>query len=308
MSTILHPSLISQHLQPTLPPRPPPRPPPQMLYPGKTTTSFSVQTWQKRYLVLRDNTVDKGSRLEICSSKENWADRLKKNCDKDVLDLRGSCVVSEYKRSKSFPFAFTLTRKGHASLILGAETEHELKQWMCAINLLTSKGPLHCHHSSTNSIFRDSVNGNASQRSEMISPQQGKRRSLHESSSLGLQDKTNNRSDFPHALDKWIIPAKGSRAGSTTSNSEYSSIYRGNPSTHLSSNAVAASGASFRVFTFYGAAVVLYLCCLRTKNQDCLRLGTQASNPVISTKGYQFVPHFFAHRSKRTSTAQLILT
>ena len=161
------------------------------------------QTWQKRYLVLRDNTIERGSRLEISSSFESWADKTKK-CDQYVLDLRNSCTVCVNRKSKSFPFSFTLTRKGHAPLILGVETEHELKQWMCAINLLTSKGPIRYHHNSTNSIFNSWI--------------QDPRPSLHQcGGSLDLPSY-----DCPYTLDKWIIHNKGSRKSSAPTNMEFS--------------------------------------------------------------------------------------
>ena len=165
---------------------------------------------------MRDNTIERGSRLEISSSFESWSDKTKK-CDQYVLDLRNPCTVCEYRKSKSFPFSFTLTRKGHASLILGVETEHELKQWMCAINLLASKGPIRYHPNSTNPIFRDSINSNVSQRSDN-SWIQGPRRSLHQcGGSLDLPSY-----DCPYTLDKWIIQNKGSRKSSAPTNMEFS--------------------------------------------------------------------------------------
>ena len=166
--------------------------------------------------MLRDNTIERGSRLEIYSSQESWTERQKKSCDKYLLDLRSSCSTVEYKKSKSFPFSFSVTRKGHASLIIGAETEHELKQWMCAINLLTSKEPLSYHHNSTNSIFRDSINMNMSHRSHN-SLTQDPRRSLHQcGGSLDLPSY-----ECPYTLDKWIIQNKGSRKSSAPTNMEF---------------------------------------------------------------------------------------
>ena len=166
--------------------------------------------------MLRDNTIERGSRLEIYSSQESWTDRLKKSCNKYLLDLRSLCSVTDYKKSKSFPYAFSVTRKGHASLIIGAETEHELKQWMCAIKLLTSKDPLSYHHNSTNSLFRDSINGNMSHRSRN-SLTQDPRRSLHQcGGSLDLPSY-----ECPYTLDKWIIQNKGFRKSSAPTNMEF---------------------------------------------------------------------------------------
>ena len=66
------------------------------------------QTWQKRLLVLRDAPKCQNSRLEVYNTDKNWYERKTEHF---IVELQNVSAIEEYNASKSYPYAFTLTRK-----------------------------------------------------------------------------------------------------------------------------------------------------------------------------------------------------
>ncbi|KAK2141083.1 hypothetical protein LSH36_1168g00011 [Paralvinella palmiformis] len=115
--------------------------------PTNGAVKLRIKTWQKRYLVLRDQSYDSGTaRLDIFNTESGWqdGDDEMRAADCYSIDLRHVGQVNEYLESKSHPNAFAITRSGHAPLVLSAETEFEVKEWIVALRLLADK--LKCDH------------------------------------------------------------------------------------------------------------------------------------------------------------------
>ena len=98
---------------------------------------FFPQTWQTRYFVLRDDSYDQGCRLEIYPNETNWEEG--RHADRINIDLRQVSHIEEYRESRSFPFSFTVTRRGQSPLILGTSCEAEMREWVVAVQLLVCK-------------------------------------------------------------------------------------------------------------------------------------------------------------------------
>lgn len=98
---------------------------------------FSLQTWQTRYFVLRDDSYDRGCRLEIYPNENNWNEC--RHSDRIIIDLRQVTHIEEYRQSRSFPFSFVITRRGQTPLVLGTSGEAELREWIVAVQLLACK-------------------------------------------------------------------------------------------------------------------------------------------------------------------------
>lgn len=100
---------------------------------------FTLQAWQKRFFVLRDESFRDGTTmLEIFDSHSDWIqDPL--NAEQYAVDLRTVSHVEEYRDSKRYPYAFVVTRGGRSPLVLGTDSELEMKEWLMAIKVLADK-------------------------------------------------------------------------------------------------------------------------------------------------------------------------
>ncbi|ELU08368.1 hypothetical protein CAPTEDRAFT_213274 [Capitella teleta] len=107
--------------------------------PSKQPVKLRIKTWQKRFLVLRDESFQDGTTmLEIFNSQQDWLhDPF--NAKVYTVDLQNVSHVEEYRDSKSHPCAFVVTRRGRSPLVIGAENELEMNQWLVAIKFLADK-------------------------------------------------------------------------------------------------------------------------------------------------------------------------
>lgn len=129
--------------------------------PCNNPVKFRLKTWQKRYLVLRDNWSENGDTVLELYSDENNANTssssssvvdnhnttttttttkttsMFKHCSS--INLRSVIYVDVYTDSRTFQHAFIVLRAAKSPLIFGAKTDLEMREWMMAIKLLSDK-------------------------------------------------------------------------------------------------------------------------------------------------------------------------
>ncbi len=88
--------------------------------------------------MLRDDSYDRCSRLEIYGSESDWADR-KNTQDTFTIELCNITHLADYCESRSFANAFSIVRKIQPAVVIGGECELEKQQWVVAIKLLAGK-------------------------------------------------------------------------------------------------------------------------------------------------------------------------
>ena len=87
--------------------------------------------------MLRDDSYDRECRLEMYPNEKRWIEA--KTPKRLVIDLRHVTYIEEYRESRTFPYALTLMRGGLAPIVVGTDTETELREWVVAIQLLVFK-------------------------------------------------------------------------------------------------------------------------------------------------------------------------
>lgn len=106
-----------------------------------SNVKLRLKAWQKRYFVLVDATVENGGRtqLEIHDSEGDWRESRRRQSLTYAVDLRSVTTVEEYRESRRFANAFIVARSGQCPLVLGANTDLEMKEWVAAIKMLAEK-------------------------------------------------------------------------------------------------------------------------------------------------------------------------
>lgn len=121
-------------------------------FPHRKAVSISIKTWHKRFLVLRDDWTHSGkTTLDIYERESDSSDvgsslspaspSLFFSCPSPPLtiDLRSVVSVDLYLESRSFVHALVVDRTDGYPVILGAESDHEMRCWLAAIKLLADK-------------------------------------------------------------------------------------------------------------------------------------------------------------------------
>lgn len=105
------------------------------------------QTWQKKYLVLRDDWKESGTTTLDIYDRECDAPGTNGKTQGSIffashpyrVDLRYVTDVERYLESRSFLHAFIVSRSNGFPVILGAQSELEMMGWMAAIKVLADK-------------------------------------------------------------------------------------------------------------------------------------------------------------------------
>lgn len=109
---------------------------------------FSMfQTWQKKYLVLRDDWKESGTTTLDIYDRECDAPGASEKTQGSIffasdpyrVDLRFVTDVDRYLESRSFLHALIVNRSNGFPVILGAQSELEMMGWMAAIKVLADK-------------------------------------------------------------------------------------------------------------------------------------------------------------------------
>lgn len=124
-------------------------------FPNRKAVSISIKTWNKRFLVLRDDWTHSGkTTLDIYERESDSSDVVpsllsppspslffSSSCPSPplVIDLRSVVSVDLYLESRSFVHALVVDRTDGHPVILGAESDHEMRCWLAAIKLLADK-------------------------------------------------------------------------------------------------------------------------------------------------------------------------
>ncbi|CAN8019849.1 unnamed protein product, partial [Ixodes persulcatus] len=111
----------------------------------KRLALFSDNAWHKRFLVLKDETSERGPLLELYTSQEEalsqagTAPCLRSPCCRLCFDLAQTVHVGFTSDSKRFPNALVLVCQGRSPLVLAAQDELGSRSWLLALGLIAHK-------------------------------------------------------------------------------------------------------------------------------------------------------------------------
>lgn len=130
-------------------------------FPAKRTIRIGIKTWQKKHLVLRDDWKESGkTTLDIYDRESDAAAPPVDNNTRPssafsssslffssssssrpsfTVDLRSVVNVDVYLESRSFAHALLVDRSDGPSVVLGAQSDLEMRGWLAAIKLLADK-------------------------------------------------------------------------------------------------------------------------------------------------------------------------
>lgn len=104
-----------------------------------------LRAWHKRFLVLKDETSERGPLLELYTSQEEalsqagTAPCLRSPCCRLCFDLAQTVHVGFTSDSKRFPNALVLVCQGRSPLVLAAQDELGSRSWLLALGLIAHK-------------------------------------------------------------------------------------------------------------------------------------------------------------------------
>ncbi|GAB6018858.1 hypothetical protein CHUAL_000517 [Chamberlinius hualienensis] len=94
-----------------------------------------LKSWHKRYFVLRDETIDHPSRLEMYIKEADFL----KNQTRFVLNLDKVIHVGRAEDSKRFRQAFMIVCAGRVPILLADEDAMYMNSWLLAVTLIAEK-------------------------------------------------------------------------------------------------------------------------------------------------------------------------